>query len=228
MTGLVKICGLSTPRTLAAAVTAGADMVGLVHFPRSPRHVGADDAARLADEARGRAQVVLLLVDPDDASLEALLPRIRPDLVQLHGHETPQRVGAIRARFGVPVMKAVGIAGPGDVAQLIAQAEVADRLLVDAKPPADASALPGGNGLTFDWRLVAGLDPGRPMMLSGGLTADNVGAAIALTGLSGVDVSSGVESAPGIKDIGRIAAFVAAAREAFSRGEAGQTGKQAR
>lgn len=228
MNGLVKICGLSTPQTLAAAIAAGADMVGLVHFGRSPRHVGVEDAARLAEQARGRAQVVLLLVDPDDASLEAILPRIRPDLVQLHGHESPERVARIRSLFGVPVMKAVGIAGPADVAELMAQGKVADRLLVDAKPPADPAALPGGNGLTFDWRLVAGLDPGRPMMLSGGLTADNVGAAIALTGLGGVDVSSGVESAPGVKDIGRIAAFVAAAREAFSRRETGQPREQAR
>jgi phosphoribosylanthranilate isomerase len=228
VSGLIKICGLSTPDTLEAAIAVGADMVGLVHFPRSPRHVGGADAAALADRARGRAQVVLLLVDPDDASLEALLPRIRPDLLQLHGHESPQRVAQIRQLFGLPVMKAVGIAGPQDVAELTAHAAAADRLLVDAKPPSDGASLPGGNGLTFDWRLVAGLDPGRPMMLSGGLTAANVGAAIELTGLCGVDVSSSVESTPGVKDIGRIAAFVAAAREAFSRREAGQTQGQAR
>lgn len=228
MSGLIKICGLSTPDTLDAAIEAGADMVGLVHFPRSPRHVGGADAAVLAGRARGRAQIVLLLVDPDDTLLDDLLPQIRPDLLQLHGHESPQRVAAIKARHGVPVMKAVGIAGPADIAELTAQAGVADRLLVDAKPPSDGASLPGGNGLTFDWRLVAGLDPGRPMMLSGGLTAANVGAAIELTGLCGVDVSSGVESTPGVKDIGRIAAFVAAAREAFSRREAGQTQGQAR
>jgi phosphoribosylanthranilate isomerase len=228
VSGLVKICGLSTPETLDAAVEAGADMVGLVHFVRSPRHVEAATAAGLAERARGRAQVVLLLVDPDDATLAALLPAIRPDLLQLHGHESVQRVADIKARFGVPVMKAVGISGPGDVAELLAQGMVADRLLVDAKPPADPGSLPGGNGLTFDWRLVAGLDPGPPMMLSGGLTAANVGAAIALTGLGGVDVSSGVESAPGVKDNGRIAAFVAAAREAFSRREVGQPREQAR
>ncbi|HYF56516.1 MAG TPA: phosphoribosylanthranilate isomerase [Salinarimonas sp.] len=214
MTPLVKICGLSTPETVDAALDAGADMIGLVRFPKSPRHVELETGAALAGRARGRADVVALLVDPDDAELARTLEALRPDLLQLHGRESPERVADIRARFGVTVMKAVGIAGPGDVAGLAAYAAVADRLLVDAKPPADAGALPGGNGLSFDWRLVAGLDPGRPLMLSGGLDAGNVGKALRLTGLAGVDVSSGVEHKPGQKSPERIAAFVRAARSA--------------
>jgi phosphoribosylanthranilate isomerase len=214
MTPLVKICGLSTPETLDAALEAGADMIGLVRFPRSPRHVELEAGAALSNRARGRAMVVALVVDADDGELEGVVGAWRPDLLQLHGRETPQRVAAIRARFGVPVMKAVGIAGPEDVERLRTYAPVADRLLVDAKPPARPDALPGGNGLSFDWRLVAGLDPGPPLMLSGGLDPANVGEALRLTRLSAVDVSSGVEHKPGEKDPARIAAFVRAARQA--------------
>ncbi|KAA2237901.1 phosphoribosylanthranilate isomerase [Salinarimonas soli] len=214
MTPTVKICGLSTPETLDAALEAGADMVGLVRFPRSPRHVELDAGGALAARARGRVGVVALLVDPDDDELARTLEALRPDLLQLHGRESPERVAAIRARFGVPVMKAVGIADEGDVAGLHAYAAVADRLLVDAKPPRTAGALPGGNGLSFDWRLVTGLDLGKPLMLSGGLDPANVAAALRLTRIGGVDVSSGVESAPGIKDRARIAAFVEAAKGA--------------
>jgi phosphoribosylanthranilate isomerase len=214
MTPLVKICGLSTPDTLDAALAAGADMIGLVRFPRSPRHVEFEAGAALADRARGRAQVVALLVDPDDDELDHAIRSLRPDLLQLHGRESPERVAGIRARFGVPVMKAVGIADEGDVAGLRAYAAVADRLLVDAKPPRTAGALPGGNGLSFDWHLVAGLDLPKPLMLSGGLDPGNVAEALRLTGLTGVDVSSGVESAPGVKDRARIAAFVGAAKGA--------------
>jgi phosphoribosylanthranilate isomerase len=214
MTPLVKICGLSTPDTLDAALAAGADMIGLVRFPRSPRHVEFEAGAALADRARGRAQVVALLVDPDDDELDHAIRSLRPDLLQLHGRESPERVAGIRARFGVPVMKAVGIADEGDVAGLRAYTAVADRLLVDAKPPRTAGALPGGNGLSFDWHLVAGLDLPKPLMLSGGLDPGNVAEALRLTGLTGVDVSSGVESAPGVKDRARIAAFVGAAKGA--------------
>lgn len=212
MTPLVKICGLSTPETLDAALDVGTDMIGLVRFPRSPRHVSLETGAALAGRARGRAAVVALLVDPDDAELARTIEALRPDLLQLHGHETPERVGEIRARFGVPVMKAVGIADEADVAGIAAYAPVADRLLVDAKPPRGPDALPGGNGLSFDWRLVAGLDPRKPLMLSGGLNPGNVAEALRLTGLSAVDVSSGVEHKPGQKDPERIAAFVRAAR----------------
>ena len=214
MTPLVKICGLSTPDTLDAALEAGADMIGLVRFPKSPRHVEPEAGATLADRARGRAQVVALLVDPDDDELDRTLRALRPDLLQLHGRESPERVAEIRARFAVPVMKAVGIADEADVARLAIYAPVSDRLLVDAKPPRTADALPGGNGLSFDWRLVTGLDLGKPLMLSGGLDPANVAAALRLTGLGGVDVSSGVESAPGVKDRARIAAFVGAAKGA--------------
>ncbi len=211
MSVLVKICGLSTEATLDAALAAGADLVGLVHFPKSPRHVDLDRARALAERARGRAERVVLLVDPDDALLAAVVERVAPDVIQLHGHETPERVAAVRARFGRPVMKALGIATAADLAGLPAYAAVADRLLLDAKPPGDADR-PGGNGLAFDWSLIeqAELAPGT--MLSGGLTPESVAEALARTRLQAVDVSSGVETSPGIKCPDRIAAFIRAAR----------------
>lgn len=211
MSALVKICGLTTRETLEAALAAGADWVGFVRFPMSPRHLDRDAGRQLSAAARGRAGRVLLVVDPDDAALDADVAALDPDLVQLHGRETPERVAAIRARTGRPVMKAVGIAGPSDLAAIPAYAAVSDRLLLDAKPPPGAR-LPGGNGLPFDWRLLVGLDPGRPFMLSGGLTPDTVAEAIGITGAPAVDVSSGVERAPGVKDPDCIAAFVAAAK----------------
>lgn len=211
MTTLVKVCGLSTPETLAAALEAGADMVGFVRFAPSPRHLDLEVGRALSEAARGRVQRVLLLVDPDDAELHAAVAALDPDLVQLHGSETPERVAAIRARTGRPVMKALGIATADDLGEIAAYATVADRLLLDAKPPPGAP-LPGGNGLPFDWRLIAGLDPGLPYMLSGGLDPDTVAEAVRVTGAPAVDVSSGVERAPGIKDPDRIAAFVAAAK----------------
>jgi phosphoribosylanthranilate isomerase len=170
----------------------------------------------LSNRARGRAIRTALLVNPDDALLAAVVEALDPDLIQLHGSETPERVAAIRARFGRPVMKAVGIAEPSDLTAVAAYAPVADRLLLDAKPPKTADALPGGNGLAFDWRLLAGLDPATPFMLSGGLSRDNVAEAIALTGARSVDVSSGVESRPGEKDPAKIEAFVKAARAGFA------------
>lgn len=215
MTPLVKICGLSSPETLEAALAAGADLVGFVHFPRSPRHVALEAGRALSAQARGRALSVALLVDPDDATLAAVVEALDPDLLQLHGSESPERVAAIRARFGRPVMKALGIAQAADLAA-IGRYRAADRLLLDAKPPRGAGALPGGNGIAFDWRLVAGLDPATSFMLSGGLNPDNVGTAIALTGARSVDVSSGVEVRPGEKDPGRIEAFVRAARAAWA------------
>lgn len=207
----VKICGLSTETTLDAALDAGADLVGFVHFPKSPRHVALEQGRGLAQRARGRAQRVVLLVDPDDAMVAAAIEALDPDLIQLHGHETPQRVADIRARTGRPVMKAVGIAAIADLRALPAYAVVADRLLLDAKPPPGAD-LPGGNGRRFDWDILNGADLLAGTMLSGGLDAGNVGTALARTGLAAVDVSSGVEIRPGEKDPDRIAAFVAAAR----------------
>ena len=207
----VKICGLSTEATLTAALEAGADWIGLVHFPRSPRHVPLAQAAALSSLAHGRAERVVLLVDPDDALVAAAVEAVDPDLIQLHGHESPERVAAIRARTGRPVMKALGIASHADLAALPAYTAVADRLLLDAKAPPDA-ALPGGNGRRFDWDILRGTDLPSGTMLSGGLDAANVAEALACTGINAVDVSSGVESAPGTKDPDRIAAFVAAAR----------------
>jgi phosphoribosylanthranilate isomerase len=209
----VKICGLSTGPTLAAALDAGADYVGFVHFAKSPRHVDLDAARDLSALARGRAQRVVLLVDPDDALLAAVIAATDPDWVQLHGREAPERVAAIRRLTGRPVMKALGIATRADLAAVSAYADVADRLLLDAKPPPGA-ALPGGNGHAFDWDLLVGTDLPEGTLLSGGLTPETVGPALARTGLRAVDVSSGVESRPGAKDSSRIAAFVAAARAA--------------
>ena len=209
----IKICGLSTEPTLTAALEAGVDWIGLVHFPRSPRHVALAQAAVLSARARGRAERVVLLVDPDDALVAAVLEAVDPDLIQLHGRESPVRVAAIRALTGRPVMKALGLAAREDLAILPAYTAVADRILLDAKAPPDA-VLPGGNGRAFDWAILAGCDLPPGTMLSGGLDAVNVAEAVTRTGITAVDVSSGVESAPGVKDPDRIAAFVAAARGA--------------
>lgn len=210
---IVKICGLTTPATLAAALEAGADMVGFVSFPKSPRHLDLAAASALAAAVGGRAQKVALTVDADDAALTAIVAALAPDLLQLHGRESPERCARIRARFGLPVMKAIGVATHADLGAVPAYAAVCDRLLFDAKPPPGA-ALPGGNGLAFDWRLIAGLDPGRPWLLSGGLTPDTVAEAIRRTGAPGVDVSSGVETAPGVKDATLIAEFTQRAKGA--------------
>lgn len=208
----VKICGLRDAASLQAAVDAGAAYVGLVFFPKSPRNVTIEEAAVLAQTVPPGVAKVALVVDADDALLDAITARVPLDILQLHGHETPERVRAIRARYGLPVMKAVGVAGPDDLTALDDYAKVADQILVDAKPPKDAD-LPGGNGLSFDWRLIAGRRWPVPWMLAGGLTPGNVGEAIALTGAMQVDVSSGVEAAPGVKDAALIAAFCAAAHE---------------
>jgi phosphoribosylanthranilate isomerase len=216
MDPLVKICGLRSVEALDAALEAGADLVGFVRYPRSPRHIGLEEGRELSARSEGRAMRVALTVDASDEELSNILEALDPDLLQLHGEETPARVADVRARFGRPVMKAVGIAEETDFARLASYAEVADRILLDAKPPKTAEALPGGNGLSFDWRLVAGLDPKLPFMLSGGLTPENVAAAIGLTGAMALDVSSGVERAPGEKDPARIEAFVRAARAAWA------------
>jgi len=207
----VKICGLRDAAGLDAAVAAGASYVGLVFFEKSPRHVTLAQAAELAASVPAGIAKVALVVNADDAALDALLTLVPVDILQLHGAETPQRVAAVKARYGLPVMKAVGVAGPDDLAALDTYAQVADQLLVDAKPPKDAD-LPGGNGLAFDWRLIAGRRWPVPWMLAGGLTPLNVAQAVELTGARQVDVSSGVESAPGVKDAAMIAAFCAAVR----------------
>ena len=209
----VKICGLTTAPTLEAALSAGADMVGFVFFPKSPRHLRLAAAPELAAMARGKAEIVALLVDPDDAMLDKVMAALGPDLLQLHGAESPERVAAIRQRSGRPVMKVIGVAGAADLAGVGAHARVADRLLLDAKAPAGAR-LPGGNGAAFDWRLLAGFDPGKPWLLAGGLGPANVAEAVRLTRAPGVDVSSGVERATGVKEEAMIDAFVAAARAA--------------
>ncbi|AWN47649.1 phosphoribosylanthranilate isomerase [Methylobacterium terrae] len=221
---LVKICGLGTPETLEAAIAAGADQIGLVHFPRSPRHVDLTLGAALSRQARGRAERVALLVDPDDALVDAVVAALDPDWLQLHGRESPERVAALRARTGRPIMKALGIATADDLAGAARYAALADRLLYDAKP-APGAVLPGGNGHAFDWSLLAGAGRDSPFMLSGGLTLATVAEAVAVTAAQAVDVSSGVESAPGVKDPDRIAAFVAAARAAApaARAAAGTT-----
>jgi phosphoribosylanthranilate isomerase len=212
----VKICGLKTPETVAAALAGGASHVGFVFFPKSPRYLTPAAAAPLADLVRGKAKIVALTVDASDALLAEIVETVRPDILQVHGSETPERCGEIRARFGRPVMKAVKIADADDLAPLASYVPHVDLFLFDAKAPKTlANALPGGNGISFDWKLIAGLDPGRPFMLSGGLDPQNVAEAIRLTGARMVDVSSGVESAPGVKDTARIAAFLAAARSAI-------------
>jgi phosphoribosylanthranilate isomerase len=205
----VKICGLRTPADVAAAAAAGAAYAGFVFFAKSPRHLTIAQARELALAAPVGLAKVALVVDADDATLDAITEAMPLDMLQLHGHESPDRVAQIRARYGLPVMKAVGVADEGDLASLLDYSLVADQILVDAKPPKSAD-LPGGNGLSFDWRLVAQRRWLRPWMLAGGLTADNVAEAIRLTNARQVDVSSGVDSAPGQKDAARMAAFVAA------------------
>jgi phosphoribosylanthranilate isomerase len=226
MTLLVKICGLSTPETVDAALEAGADMIGLVFFPPSPRFVTPEQAAPLAARARGRAAVTVLTVDMDEAGIAAIVDAVRPDWLQLHGHESPEQVAALRRRFGLPAMKAVGIREAADLAAVAAYRGVADRILLDAKPPKGATR-PGGNAIAFDWAILDGFDPGLPWMLSGGLDPGNVGEAVARTRPPGVDVSSGVETAPGLKDAGLIAAFVKAARGAAADPSAAESQQNA-
>ncbi len=209
----IKICGLSTPATLEAALAAGAGMVGLQFHPRSPRFVTHERAAQLAAMARGKAEIVAVFVDLDLSAVQDLVAAVKPDWLQPHGRETPAAAAALGSATGLRVMKALGVAQAGDLAAVPAYAAVADRTLHDAKPPKDA-AYPGGHGRPFDWALLAGLDPALPFMLSGGLNPANVADAIRIVRPAGVDVSSGVESAPGVKDVGKITDFIAAARHA--------------
>jgi phosphoribosylanthranilate isomerase len=211
MTLLVKICGLSTRETLDAALEAGADMVGFVFFPPSPRHLSLDTARELARQVKQRATRVALTVDADDRTLEGIVAALAPDILQLHGHETPGRVSEIKRKFGREVMKALPVERASDLATLPDYAAVADRILFDARPPKGATR-PGGLGAVFDWQLLKDLDLKLPFMVSGGLHADNVAGAVRITRAGGVDVSSGVERAPGIKDVEMIRAFIHAAR----------------
>lgn len=207
----VKICGVNSAEALAWAAEAGADFVGFVFFPASPRAVTAAQAGAISASLTGGPRRVGLFVDPGDALLEAALAAAPLDVIQLHGEEGPARVAEIRARFGRPVMKAIGIATEADLGQIAEYAPVSDRLLLDAKPPPDAT-LPGGNAAPFEWRLARLASIPKPWLLAGGLTPGNVAEAIATSGAPGVDVSSGVERARGVKDASLIRAFVRAAR----------------
>lgn len=207
----VKICGLREPAHVAAAVAAGAQYLGFVFFDKSPRHLSIGAAAELALGVPEGIAKVALTVDADNVTLDAIVAAVPLDMLQLHGRESPERVAEVKARYGLPVMKAVGVAGRDDLPMLDVYGRVADQILVDAKPPKDA-VLPGGNGLAFDWRLIARKYWPCPWMLAGGLTPANVAEAIRLTGARQVDVSSGVESAAGVKDAGLIRAFVDAAQ----------------
>jgi phosphoribosylanthranilate isomerase len=211
----VKICGLSTEETLDAALAAGADMVGFVFYQRTPRYVPNEKAAALVKRVRARAQTVALAVDFDDATLGTIVETVNPDWLQLHGKETVERVVELRRRFGKRVMKAVGIASAADLDMARRYAAVADMLLLDAKPPKDATR-PGGNANTFDWTILSGFKPTVPYLLSGGLNPANVAEAIRMTDAPGVDVSSGVETTPGAKSPDLIRAFIANARAAVA------------
>jgi phosphoribosylanthranilate isomerase len=211
MSPIVKICGLSTRETLDVALEAGADMVGFVFFPASPRHLGLEQARELGKQAKGRAVKVALSVDADDATLANIVDALQPDILQLHGREAVARVRDIKQKFGLRIMKALAIETPADLASLPGYAAVADHILFDARAPKHATR-PGGLGATFDWRVLENLDLKIPFMVSGGLNAANVAEAVRVSRAGGIDVSSGVESAPGLKDADMIRAFIRAAR----------------
>ncbi|WP_395449091.1 phosphoribosylanthranilate isomerase [Aminobacter sp. UC22_36] len=215
----IKICGLKTDEALTAALDNGASHVGFIFFAKSPRHVSPEVAGRLRQAAKGRAQAVAVTVDADDAVLDEIVAKMAPDMLQLHGKETPEHVAEVKARYGLPVMKAFSIREAADFEAIAPYRDVADRLLFDAKPPA-GSELPGGNGVSFDWRLLAGLDASVDYMLSGGLNAANIGDALRLANPPGIDISSGVESAPGVKDAALIENFFRAVRAASDRSAA--------
>lgn len=207
----VKICGVTNAAAIDSAVSAGAHYLGFNFYPPSPRYLTPERASALMRDVPAGVTKVALVVDAQDDELEALLEAVPADVLQLHGHESPERVAEVRASFGLPVIKVVGIADADDLAELDRYLAVSDQILVDTKPPKNAR-LPGGNGLAFDWRLLQGRRWPCPWLLAGGLTPENVGAAIRLTGARQVDVSSGVESAPGVKDAQRMAAFIQAAQ----------------
>lgn len=212
----VKICGLTTPEAVTAALFGGATHVGFIFFAKSPRNIDPAEAGRLREAARGKTIAVAVTVDADDAFLERIVAEMRPDMLQLHGKETPERVAELKARYGLPVMKAFSISAAADLEKIEPYVGIADRFLFDAKPPT-GSELPGGNGVAFDWTVLRGLPRETDYLLSGGLNAENVGEAIRLANPPGLDVSSGVESAPGVKDVKLIEEFfqaVSAARKA--------------
>jgi len=213
MSLLVKICGLKTPETLDAALDAGADMVGFVFFSPSPRNLGLEAARLLGERVKGRAKKVALSVDASDAELAAAIDALKPDMLQLHGKEAPERVASVRSRFRLPVMKALPVETRADLSPVHLYAKVVDWLLFDGRAPRGASR-PGGLGKSFDWRVLDKLNPGVPFMLSGGLDAANLAEALRITRAPAVDVSSGVERTPGEKDPDKIRAFVRAARDA--------------
>jgi phosphoribosylanthranilate isomerase len=215
----IKICGLNTAEPFGAALDNGASHVGFIFFAKSPRNVSPVLAGQLRQAAKGRAKAVAVTVDADDAFLDAIVAAVKPDMLQLHGKETPERVAEVRTRYDLPVMKAFSIREAADFEAIVHYRDVADRLLFDAKPPA-GSELPGGNGVSFDWRLLAGLDASVDYMLSGGLNAANIGDALRLANPPGIDISSGVESAPGVKDAALIENFFRAVRAASDRSAA--------
>jgi phosphoribosylanthranilate isomerase len=209
----VKICGVRTPAILDVAAEAGADYIGLIFFPKSPRHIEPEAARALVERARGKVKTVAVLVDPDDAAVDRVAKEVGPDFLQLHGSEAPERAAAIKARSGLPIIKAISVEARGDAAKASAYRGIAELILFDAKAD-PAALLPGGNGAVFDWTALAGPSIDRPFALSGGLNAANVGEAIAVTRASLVDVSSGVERAPGDKDAGLVRDFISAAKAA--------------
>ncbi len=211
---VIKICGIKTPVLLDAAIEAGADIVGFMHFERSPRHVGLETLQELISEARGRVETCVVLVNPDNSTVMEVAA-LSPDWIQLHGPETPHRVEAIRDEAGIAILKAISIGTAEDVAKVPDFVDVADRILLDAKAPKGAER-PGGLGVPFDWTLLKALDPSLPFMLSGGLTPATVGEAIKAVRPFGVDVSSGVETAPGVKTAALIRAFIDSARAAHT------------
>ncbi|MEJ1119286.1 phosphoribosylanthranilate isomerase [Phyllobacterium sp. CCNWLW109] len=211
----IKICGLKTDDAVAAALDGGASHIGFIFFAKSPRNIDPVEAGRLRKAAIGRAKAVAVTVDADDATFDAIVAAMKPDFLQLHGHETVERVAQVKARFGLPVIKAFALRERDDLDQIKPYDGVADMFLFDAKPP-KGSELPGGNGVSFDWQLLSALDGQVPYMLSGGLNAANIGAALQATNARGIDISSGVESAPGVKDVSLIKEFFQAVRAAQS------------
>ncbi|MCX8999479.1 phosphoribosylanthranilate isomerase [Rhizobiaceae bacterium BDR2-2] len=209
----VKICGLKSEEAVDRAVARGATHIGFIFFPKSPRNIEPALAGELADRARGRAKIVAVTVDADTDDLDEIVDQLKPDILQLHGSESPERVLTLKALYGLPVIKAFSVRDAGDLQRIDPYIGIADRFLFDAKPPR-GSDLPGGNGVSFDWRLLQSLDGSIDYMLSGGLDKDNVGSALALTKARAIDVSSGVESAPGVKDAGMIDAFFDAVEKA--------------
>ncbi len=209
----IKICGLKTEEAVDKAVSLGASHIGFIFFPKSPRNIEPSDAGRLADRVRGRVKVVAVTVNADNDTLDEIVDQLSPDILQLHGSETPERVLNVKAVYGLPVMKALSVRDADDLKKVEPYIGIADRFLFDAKPPA-GSELPGGNGVSFDWTLMHLLDGSVDYMLSGGLNKDNLAEAIELTGAPGIDASSGLEGAPGVKDLGLIEAFFEAARKA--------------